>query len=57
METVGGSAATGADTYTFTGTGYGHGVGMSQYGAQAMAKEGYTYDEILQFYFTGVDVY
>ena len=57
VEAVGGSAATGADTYTFTGTGYGHGVGMSQYGAQAMAKEGYTYDEILQFYFTGVDVY
>ena len=23
--------------------GYGHGVGMSQYGAQGMAKEGYTY--------------
>lgn len=34
-------------------TGYGHGVGMSQYGALGMAKEGYTYDEILSHYYTG----
>ena len=27
--------------------GYGHGVGMSQYGANAMAKKGYNYKEIL----------
>ncbi len=57
LEAVGSAGAGGADSYTITGTGYGHGVGMSQYGAQAMAKEGYTYDEILQFYFTGVDIY
>ena len=48
-------AATGA-SYTFSGTGWGHGVGMSQYGAKAMAEQGYTYDQILQFYFTGVTV-
>ena len=36
--------------------GYGHGVGMSQYGAQGMAKEGYTYDEILKHYYTGADI-
>jgi len=34
--------------------GYGHGVGMSQYGALGMAKEGYTYDEILKHYYSGV---
>ena len=34
-------------------TGYGHGVGMSQYGALGMAEEGYTYDEILSYYYTG----
>ena len=34
-------------------TGYGHGVGMSQYGALGIAKEGYTYDEILSHYYTG----
>ena len=36
--------------------GYGHGVGMSQYGALAMAKKGYTYDEILKYYYQGVDI-
>lgn len=41
---------------TFSVTGYGHGVGMSQYGANALAKEGKTYDEILKWYYTGVEV-
>lgn len=36
--------------------GYGHGVGMSQCGADALGKQGYTYKEILQFYYTGVSV-
>ncbi len=36
--------------------GYGHGVGMSQYGALGMAKEGYTYHEILTHYYTGVEI-
>lgn len=36
--------------------GYGHGVGMSQYGANGMAKEGYTYDEILKHYYTDVEI-
>lgn len=35
-------------------TGVGHGVGLSQYGANAMADEGYPYDEILTHYYTGV---
>lgn len=39
---------------TITGTGSGHNVGMSQYGAKAMASLGYTYDEILSFYYTGI---
>lgn len=46
----------GADTVTFAGSGYGHGVGMSQYGANGMAKAGYRYKEILQHYYTGVQV-
>ena len=37
-------------------TGYGHGVGMSQYGANAMAKEGKTWREILLHYYTGVTI-
>ncbi|MDR0266715.1 stage II sporulation protein D [Paenibacillus sp.] len=34
--------------------GYGHGVGMSQWGAEGMAKEGYTATQILKHYYTGV---
>jgi len=36
--------------------GYGHGVGMSQYGAEAMAKKGYTYDQILKHYYQGIKI-
>ena len=36
--------------------GYGHGVGMSQYGANAMAQLGYKYDEILKYYYTGINL-
>ena len=42
------------DNVTFNVTGYGHGVGMSQYGANAMAKKGKTYKEILSHYYQGV---
>lgn len=37
----------------FTTRGYGHGVGMSQYGANGMAKNGYTYLQILNHYYPG----
>ena len=40
--------------FTFSVKGYGHGVGMSQYGADYLARQGYSYDEILQHYYTGV---
>ena len=36
--------------------GYGHRVGMSQYGADAMAAQGYTYDEILTHYYSGTEL-
>lgn len=36
--------------------GYGHGVGMSQYGALAMAKKGYKYDQILKYYYKDVEI-
>lgn len=36
--------------------GYGHGVGLSQHGANARAKEGMNYIEILKFYYTGITV-
>ena len=43
-------------TFAIYGGGYGHGVGMSQNGAQAMAKKGKTYEQILQFFFTGIEI-
>ena len=44
------------DTVTIETKGYGHGVGMSQYGANVMANEGKKYDEILKYYYTGVEL-
>jgi stage II sporulation protein D len=38
------------------GTGYGHGVGMCQCGAIGMARVGYTYQQILTHYYTGVRI-
>lgn len=46
-----------SDKFTFTTYGHGHGVGMSQYGAKALAESGYTYKQILQHYFTGVEIH
>lgn len=42
--------------FVITGTGSGHNLGMSQYGAKAMAELGYTYEEILHFYYTNVTI-
>lgn len=37
----------------FAGRGYGHGVGMDQWGAKAMAEQGYATAQILQYYYPG----
>ena len=44
------------DHLIFTTKGYGHGIGMSQYGANSMAKEGKTYQEIVKYYYSDVEV-
>ncbi len=36
--------------------GWGHGVGMSQYGANVLAKDGFSYNDILMWYYTGVEI-
>ncbi len=36
------------------GRGFGHGVGMSQWGAQGLAKNGYSFDQILTHYYQGI---
>lgn len=43
-------------SFQIKGTGSGHNIGMSQWGAHAMAQRGFTYDQIIQFYFTDVRV-
>ena len=43
-------------TFTFSVTGYGHGVGLSQYGANALAKQGKGWREILAHYYTGAEL-
>jgi stage II sporulation protein D len=51
------SAPSAPGLFVIKGTGRGHSVGMSQWGAYSMAKfHGMTYDQILQFYFTGAIV-
>jgi stage II sporulation protein D len=45
-----------ASNLTFQGRGYGHGVGMCQEGAMQMSKIGYKYDEILTYYFKGINI-
>ena len=42
--------------WLFQGRGWGHGVGMSQAGAFGMAQRGVTYREILEHYYTGVEL-
>ena len=44
------------DNIIFTTKGYGHGAGMSQYGANFMAKDGYTYDKILEHYYQNIKI-
>lgn len=41
---------------TFQIMGYGHGVGLCQYGADGMAKQGKNINDILTFYYTGVEI-
>ena len=44
------------DNITFSVTGYGHGVGMSQTGADALAKSGSTFEEIIKHFYTNVEI-
>lgn len=44
------------ENVTITTKGFGHGVGMSQYGANALAKQNKTYDEILKYYYQGTNL-
>ncbi len=44
------------DSILFSGRGYGHGLGMCQEGAMYMVRRGYTYTQILDFYYKNIQV-
>lgn len=44
------------DKIKFSVIGYGHGVGMSQTGADSLAKEGKSYEQIIKHFYTGVEI-
>lgn len=49
------STVNGVETVQIKGKGYGHGVGMAQVGAKEYASQlGWTFDQILKFYYTGI---
>ena len=50
------TTTSGSGSFVISGSGYGHNVGMSQWGAYSMANLGYSYRDILQFYYTDVSI-
>lgn len=49
-------AATTDPQFIIRGRGYGHGLGMSQWGAKALADQGYDYQSILKYYYKDVTI-
>jgi len=49
-------AATTDAEFVISGQGFGHGLGMSQWGAKALADQGYDYQSILQYYYKNVKI-
>ncbi len=47
------SVAKTSSGFTLEARRYGHGLGLSQRGAMYMGKQGYSYDQVLGFYYTG----
>lgn len=43
-------------SFVFSGRGWGHGVGMCQVGAYGLAKQGWSYEQILKAYYTGIEL-
>ncbi|MCL2754653.1 MAG: SpoIID/LytB domain-containing protein [Oscillospiraceae bacterium] len=46
----------GAQVFIFETRGHGHGVGLSQYGADVLARRGHSFNEILDYYYTEVQI-
>ncbi|MBQ6968817.1 MAG: SpoIID/LytB domain-containing protein [Synergistaceae bacterium] len=56
MNKYGYSIEKNGNDFIFYGRGWGHGVGMCQWGAMAMAEQGYTAEKILAHYYPGTSV-
>jgi stage II sporulation protein D len=55
-QTVVNEASGGSDEWTFDGKGWGHSLGLCQWGSIGMGRAGYTFDQIIKYYFTGVQI-
>ena len=44
------------ETIILRGGGFGHGIGMSQYGAKSMAETGFSYEDIVKYYYKDVEI-
>ncbi len=44
------------EVYIFEGRGFGHGVGLNQWGALELSRRGQLYNEILDFYYTDIEI-
>ena len=42
--------------FAFTERGWGHGDGMCQVGAYGLARQGWSYEQILKAYYTGIEI-
>ena len=49
-------AGSSQEVFVFRGRGWGHAVGMSQNGAKGMANNGFSAEEIIKWYYSGVSV-
>lgn len=50
------SGEVGPEGIIIHGSGYGHGVGMSQWGAKTLADKGFSYEQILTYFYSGVQL-
>jgi stage II sporulation protein D len=44
------------DNIIFSVIGYGHGVGLSQCGSDSLAKNGYSCEDIINYYYKNVEI-
>ncbi|MEW5784320.1 MAG: SpoIID/LytB domain-containing protein [Bacillota bacterium] len=44
------------ETVAMSGKGYGHGVGMCQWGARALAEDGWSSEDIVHYFYRNVDI-